>query len=51
MLIIAVLEITLIFWNFYFNKYGIICLVAIFLTVDDRDSLYLICVKKYILFR
>ena len=33
------------------NKYDIICLVETFLTVDDRDSLYLIGVKNYILFR
>ena len=28
------------------NKYDIICLVETFLTVDDRDSLYLIGGKK-----
>ena len=33
------------------NKYDIICLVNTFLTVDDRDSLYLIGGKNYILFR
>ena len=33
------------------NKYDIICLVETFLTVDDRDSLYLIGGKKYTLFR
>ena len=27
------------------NKYDNICLVETFLTVDDRDSLYLICGK------
>ena len=30
------------------TKYDIICLVEVFLTVDDRDSLYLIDGKKYI---
>ena len=33
------------------NKYNIICLVETFLTVDDRDSLYLIGGKNYTLFR
>ena len=33
------------------NTYDIICLVETFLTVDDRDSLYLIGAKNYILFR
>ena len=33
------------------NKYDIICLVETFLTVDDRDSLYLIGGKNYTLFR
>ena len=33
------------------NKYDIICLVETFLTVDDRDSLYLIGGKRYTLFR
>ena len=33
------------------NKYDIICLVETFLTVYDRDSLYLIGGKNYILFR
>ena len=33
------------------NKYDIICLVETFLTVDDRDSLYVIGGKNYILFR
>ena len=34
------------------NKYDIICLVeTLTLTVDDRDSLYLIAGKNYILFR
>ena len=33
------------------NKYDIICLIDIFLTVDDRDSLYLIGGKKCTLFR
>ena len=31
------------------DKYNIICLVETFLTVDDRDSLYLIGGKKYAL--
>ena len=33
------------------NKYDIICLVETFLTVDNRDSVYLIGGKNYILFR
>ena len=33
------------------DKYDIICLVETFLTVDDRDSIYLIGGKKYTLFR
>ena len=33
------------------DKYDIICLVETFLTVNDRDSLYLIGGKNYILFR
>ena len=33
------------------NKYYIICLFETFLTLDDRDSLYLIGGKNYILFR
>ena len=30
------------------DKYDIICLVETFLTIDDRDSLYLIGGKNYI---
>ena len=33
------------------DKYDIICVVETFLTVDDRDYLYLIGGKKYTLFR
>ena len=33
------------------DKYDIICLVETFLTVYDRDSLYVIGGKKYTLFR
>ena len=33
------------------NKYDTICLVETFVTVDNRDSLYLIFGKNYILFR